>query len=193
MRNTRTKSHESGDDPPMLDRCPVCRYRLDGLPERHRCPECGFEYDKHTAVIHQGRKIAIFLLACAPIMFIVFFDAVQQSRSGAGEVGCGQVYGAVACVGAIVYAIRVITGRSRRMAIIGLDGIELFRGAESIRRFRWGEVDEVTYNLIGGDAVLRKEGKLVELVSQMFFGSDKRTREFIRVANEWAARVGMHG
>jgi len=30
----------------QLVRCPVCRYDLSGLPAEHRCPECGFEYDK---------------------------------------------------------------------------------------------------------------------------------------------------
>lgn len=34
----------------LLDRCPVCRYSLQGLPRKHRCPECGFEYDEETRV-----------------------------------------------------------------------------------------------------------------------------------------------
>jgi hypothetical protein len=30
----------------MITHCPICRYSLEGLPDKHRCPECGFEYDK---------------------------------------------------------------------------------------------------------------------------------------------------
>lgn len=30
----------------MITRCPICRYSLEGLPEKYHCPECGFEYDK---------------------------------------------------------------------------------------------------------------------------------------------------
>ena len=30
----------------MITHCPICRYTLAGLPEKHRCPECGFEYNK---------------------------------------------------------------------------------------------------------------------------------------------------
>ncbi|MBN2562308.1 MAG: hypothetical protein JXQ75_15390 [Phycisphaerae bacterium] len=42
-------------DLPELKDCPVCEYPLIGLPRRHRCPECGFEYDEHTR-IWQARR-----------------------------------------------------------------------------------------------------------------------------------------
>ena len=29
----------------MIAHGPICKYSLEGLPEKHRCPECGFEYD----------------------------------------------------------------------------------------------------------------------------------------------------
>ncbi len=40
-------------DPPTTDavdvrKCPACLYSLCGLPTRHTCPECGFEYDEHV-------------------------------------------------------------------------------------------------------------------------------------------------
>jgi hypothetical protein len=35
---------------PRLRACPVCAYPLEGLPQRHRCPECGLEYDEHSCV-----------------------------------------------------------------------------------------------------------------------------------------------
>lgn len=46
------KSTEAKDVPPpvALDRCPSCRYSLEGLPAAHRCPECGFLYDEQTRV-----------------------------------------------------------------------------------------------------------------------------------------------
>ncbi len=35
----------------MLTHCPCCKYDLTGLPEQHRCPECGYDYDRDSEVI----------------------------------------------------------------------------------------------------------------------------------------------
>lgn len=35
----------------MLTHCPICRYDLTGLPDQHRCPECGYDYDRDSEVI----------------------------------------------------------------------------------------------------------------------------------------------
>lgn len=34
--------------------CPICRYSLEGLPQRHRCPECGYYYTKPFAVFRRS-------------------------------------------------------------------------------------------------------------------------------------------
>ncbi len=34
-----------------LTHCPACFYELAGLPRRHRCPECEFEYDETTSLV----------------------------------------------------------------------------------------------------------------------------------------------
>lgn len=39
-----------------MDRCPACEYSLVALPLDHQCPECGFEYDRHTRVWRVGRE-----------------------------------------------------------------------------------------------------------------------------------------
>ncbi|MGB0717532.1 MAG: hypothetical protein ACPGXK_16765 [Phycisphaerae bacterium] len=34
--------------------CVLCKYALDGLPERHHCPECGQAYDERSRVFEKG-------------------------------------------------------------------------------------------------------------------------------------------
>ncbi|MCG3132120.1 MAG: hypothetical protein FLDDKLPJ_02937 [Phycisphaerae bacterium] len=48
-----------------LSACPFCDYDLHGLPPRHRCPECGFEYDEHTRVWRARRQWTDYL---APVL-----------------------------------------------------------------------------------------------------------------------------
>lgn len=38
-----------------ITRCPRCGYELSALPNRHRCPECGFVYDEQMFVLEGWR------------------------------------------------------------------------------------------------------------------------------------------
>lgn len=35
----------------MLTHCPICKYDLTGLPDRHKCPECAFEFDRNCDLL----------------------------------------------------------------------------------------------------------------------------------------------
>lgn len=37
--------------------CPQCDYNLEGLPRRHRCPECGFEYDEFMFAVYGWHSV----------------------------------------------------------------------------------------------------------------------------------------
>ncbi len=47
---TTKKRQEIRLAPEPLTTCPKCTYALTGLPNAHRCPECGFEYDEYSWV-----------------------------------------------------------------------------------------------------------------------------------------------
>ena len=59
-----------------LSLCPACGYDIDGLPPRHRCPECGFVYDERMFLLEgwrlPGRRAWLrSMILYAPIAFIV--------------------------------------------------------------------------------------------------------------------------
>jgi len=59
----------------MLTHCPICIYDLTGLPDEHRCPECGYDYDRDSEVIplqsppSLWHKIVIFFLVLNALLY----------------------------------------------------------------------------------------------------------------------------
>ncbi len=50
---TRSVAHRLG-------KCPICSYNLRGLPNTHRCPECGWFYDTQTRIWRPLKPKVIF-------------------------------------------------------------------------------------------------------------------------------------
>lgn len=53
-----------------LERCPMCKYDLAGLPARHACPECGFAYDADTWIHEVPTNTTIATIACVSSAFV---------------------------------------------------------------------------------------------------------------------------
>jgi len=63
------------DESGLLQVCPVCDYRLAGLPVEYHCPECGLEIDRRWEVFG-GRKplpLRSYLLALLVFLCILVF------------------------------------------------------------------------------------------------------------------------
>ncbi len=75
-------------DKPALDRCPACRYSLQGLPSVYRCPECGFEYDEGTIILSEtvSKTSRWSLLALILLFFTGPLDEIVQGISTRGSL-----------------------------------------------------------------------------------------------------------
>lgn len=99
-----------------LDRCPVCKYDLTGLPLEHRCPECGFEYDEHTWVWRRPpqRWRGWIVAGCASLFLALVGDVFRLLRIGFGTWDSNSFLGlagvVAGCIGlAQVYRIVGVT------------------------------------------------------------------------------------
>lgn len=49
-----------GSSVELLERCPFCDYRLEGLPVEYYCPECGRPVDRRWRVYQFVRERGLF-------------------------------------------------------------------------------------------------------------------------------------
>lgn len=166
-------------EPRKLERCPVCDYRLEGLPDVHRCPECSFEYDKRMQVVEQSSVYACY----AALLSLFFGGCVMMTRYW------GNIYTWVAIVCALAfgnYARRFFRGNFNRV-IIWEQGILLIkrgRLSNQIDREKIGSIefdtnailvnkdnntewDAITAATVGSERRLSE----VELLTRHYFGS----------------------
>lgn len=127
-----------GDASRSLDSCPVCNYSLRGLPARHRCPECGFEYDEHTRVWHPRScwRFAGFTFFCCALAILNAWEAFSGEHWTKGLV-CASIPIAIIAVTIHVY-------RKRPFVAVGPGGVFVKTGSSVVRQIRWETIPEVS-------------------------------------------------
>jgi len=168
----------------ILECCPICEYSLRGLPDPHRCPECGFEYDRAMQVIRQSAKLSA--LEFAWVSVFLFFVALAVAAGRNLSLWQYLKLGLFAVVA--ISAWRVIRGR-RNKAILWLGGMVLVGRESGPERFSWKQVESINYRRFGGAAqLIASGGTTITDIEQDFFGSNAKTLAFIRAAKEWRAQ-----
>ncbi len=136
-------------------RCPQCEYSLRGLPSRHACPECGFEYDEHTRLwrwqparrrpdeswVHYilNRRFdggwLIWTLAAIPILYKLLSEDIRRPILGIA-------FGLATCAFCGWQLFRVLRRkqrRSRACIVISPSGV-LFVKPDGSELVRWRNV-----------------------------------------------------
>ena len=169
--------------PPKNDPCPRCEYNLLGLPDKHRCPECGFTYERgRTWVIRQSKR---FTRRSSPSSVS---SAWSRMRS-ACRFGKSSLLGILLCAAVVLLTIMTLRRPSRHRAVLTPWGFSLFRKQELVQQFRWQQVGEVKYNPLGGGvSVIGTDGHKLHEIHAEFLGSRQRVNAFIAAAEECLAR-----
>ena len=169
----------------MLTQCPRCDYLLEGLPDIHVCPECGYAYDKRSEVIVQGRGIAyVFWLVIVPAMW-----GVRSLRLFVGDVA--EWLPLMLLPVWIGWGWHLVTRRRNRV-VLTPRGIELIDTHRQIQACAWTEIVEVRYNNSGGGVhLLRADGSMLADIEPQFLAAQRLDKQLVRDGERWRREYGV--
>lgn len=167
----------------MLVRCPICAYSLYGLPDRHRCPECGFDYDQGMEVIEQSATLAVIFVGCLAMAAVgTFLMWPIRLR------GLGIVFAPIGVVYMVWYVARFFTGY-RNKVVIGPDGIWLIQRRRVRSRFAWNQISRITGGK-GSVEIRDMHDRILHMITEGFLGSDRGLTQLRELATAFLKRAG---
>jgi hypothetical protein len=165
----------------LLDRCPRCAYRLDGLPVEHTCPECGLDFDRrwvvlagrtvpragrHTPRVARWTAIVIVAILIIPVLLQPIALFVEPS----GTSLCAAAFGVL-----ILYSLwqggLFNVGVRRRFAAVGPNGLIIERPTGELENYPFETLGRARYDFARAAVLLHKlyEPSRIELPSRHYF------------------------
>jgi len=155
----------------------MCRYSLAGLPDKHRCPECGLFYERESSVIERAR-LGWVILAIAYAVMLATGIALLVLR-GVISVWLAGAVGVAGVLWRLRGPRRMVLASRERLRIIGRTANEETYPMVRIRAAKWSRVD-------GAVSIFGTDGELVTRVPQGFLSSNKRAKKLAAVINAYA-------
>jgi hypothetical protein len=162
----------------------MCDYLLVGLPDRHRCPECGFEYDRAMEVIAPKRGWMFWGLVGTIAIWWVYTVTVAIWAFRGAVLWASVLLIALLGVG----MLRHVNLRSRRRVVIWGGGVLIIGRRRRPEVFEWGRIASLRREFVNGATLLSPEGNKVTFIPTSFLGSAANLDAFVMAFNRWKGR-----
>ena len=166
----------------MLKRCPICKYSLTGLPDRHACPECGFSYDKQMIVETPNVKTHLAGVA----VFTVLYSGLCGWMVFRGGVASIPWSSYLILASYPLYVWYLWRRRHSSKIIVWRGGMQLIRKSHPSSVYSWDEMDSIEKSAVDGLVTVGlRDGRTVRAFGKSFFGSHRKTGEFVDRLKQW--------
>jgi hypothetical protein len=159
----------------LLGHCPVCRYALVGLPIEHRCPECGFPFDRrwqvHGGVLLGGGRKGRFTGRGLFIFFAIYLGMMLAGITFLPLPRPPRMLLMVFMLFALALVFWAALRQARRFIALGPDGILVFHSRRHIDRYPWAQIGRARYDLLRKSLAFKHGDANVRLPVDAFFGT----------------------
>lgn len=157
------------DEPGQLQHCPRCLYSLRGLPNEHRCPECGLQVDR-TWRVFGGRLMAadrtrffqanvIWVALLTPMLVIFCTIAVYR----------GIWFLPVFPLAILALLLAIFLRPPRRFIAVAKEGVLVYLGRDRWERLAWSRVRRAVHDVLRKRFVLElHDGKVAITTFSVF-------------------------
>jgi hypothetical protein len=158
----------------------LCKYNLSGLPDDHKCPECGFPYE-HASLLFSQRRWGWIALCIANAILFLGGVMIFLWR---GELNVALAGGAVAFVG-IAWRLH----KPKRFILVSSRSLRLVAETGAEQRYPMEEIDRATWVRRDGNVEVRRcgGGVLVRIPKSVLW-SHRRSKELAATITRYAAQ-----
>jgi len=171
-----------------IKRCPMCGYRLRGLPCPHRCPECGAPYDEHS---YSWRPrwpwmIYVWTVLAATCLVPDLGSCLPAPQGRKVSLVCLVVWCAVALAGLIYW---YLANQRGRIVALTPEGLLVRDGIEGTL-IPWHDVGDI-------EVISRSKLRVIRVSTcddvpiEHIFASEAECRDFCTRVSQ--AKQGLHG
>jgi len=162
------------------DRCPECGHSPLVPLDVGCCPECGFEFDRHTLIWRPNRPWRIYILfANAAIFSPWLFRFLAVTLLYHQWPGRSVIIGALLSAGSLCWALprlRVLLSEGHRYAAITPRGVRA-RTPRATCTIPWDQLAE--FKVLAGVPRLRQRDRREACYLEWIFDTDAEVSEFI--------------
>ena len=138
----------------LLQHCPACDYRLEGLPAAYACPECGLSFDRRWTVF--GGRRGVFVrstrtLAVAGAICFFVLGGLCLGLTGFSSGGRSMMWDGLSSGLMFLSMLPAVWRRGSFFLAVGPRGICVYQGQGQVDYWEWSHVLSSREQLARGD------------------------------------------